>query len=102
MNAHLPLGSLMKRMRSAPQVDPVRDWLIVIIIAAIALAGIIVWNAWAFDTVAGGGVIGSPAATTTPVFSQTSLDAVHAVFANRAAEEEKYLSGAYGYADPSL
>ena len=95
------LSSLMKRLRPAPQEDPARDWLIAIIIAMIALVGIIVWNAWAFDTVAGGGVIGSSATTAPPVFSQSSLDAIHTVFANRAAEEEKYVSGVYSYADPS-
>ncbi len=96
------ITAFTKRARSLPQIDPARDWLIVLIISTIALVGITVWNAWAFDVVASGGVIGSPAATTTPVFSQSSLDAIHAVFANRATEEEKYLSGVYSYADPSL
>ena len=94
-------GSLMKRLRPAPQADPACDWLIAVIVAMIALAVIIVWNAWAFDTVAGGGVIGSPATTVPPVFSQSSLDAIHTVFMNRAAEEEKYVTGVYSYADPS-
>ncbi len=102
MTAHHSLGSLMKRVWSTPHMDPVRDWFIIIIIATLALASIIVWNAWAFDTVAGGGVIGSSSTTVPPIFSQTSLDAVRAVFANRAAEEAKYVSGVYNYADPSL
>ncbi len=101
MNTLSPINSFLKRARVRPQFDPTRDWIAALIIALIALAGITVWNAWAFDTVVGGGVIGAAATSTQPFFSQSSLDTIHAVFANRAAEEEKYLSGAYSYADPS-
>lgn len=69
--------------------------------SAITLAGIIVWNAWAFDIVARGGVIGVPAPKATPVLDRTSLDAIHTIFTNRAIEEEKYKTGVYRYADPS-
>ena len=93
--------SLLKRLRYGSHINPTRDWLTLVTLAAIVLAGIVVWNAWAFDTVVSGGVIGTPATSTPPVFSQASLDTIHTIFANRAAEEEKYTTGTYRFADPS-
>jgi hypothetical protein len=92
---------LSNRMRSLSSADPDRDWIILLIIATITLTGIVVWNAYAFDTVANGGVIGPASTAPAPVFSQSSLDAIHTVFSNRAAEETKYLLDTYHYADPS-
>lgn len=63
--------------------------------------GIVVWNVWAFDTIANGGVIGTTATSTPPVFNHSSLDAIRAVFQMRAVEETKYVTGVYRYADPS-
>lgn len=102
MTMHNPLGSFAKRMRSFSRLDPARDWIIAFTVAAILLAGIIVWNVWAFDTVAQGGVIGPATTTASPIFSQSSLDAIRTIFANRAAEEVKYTAGAYRFPDPSL
>lgn len=62
---------------------------------------IIIWNVWAFDTVANGGVIGTSATSTPTVFNSSSIDAVRAVFAKRAAEEAKYETGVYRFNDPS-
>lgn len=93
--------SFLKRLRADAPRDPVRDWLVLLISSAIVFAGIIVWNVWAFDTVASGGVIGGAAPGSPPVFSRSSLDAIHAVFEKRAAEEAKYKTGTYRYADPS-
>lgn len=90
-----------KYLRFGKRLDPARDWLALLSLAGIILAGSIVWNAWAFDTVANGGVIGTVGAVTPPVFSTSSLDAIRAVFAHRASEEVKYVSGTYRYADPS-
>lgn len=96
------IGSFFKRLSSGGRQDPVRDWLILLILSTIALAGIIVWNVWAFDTVASGGTIGA-STTKAPVgFSRTSLDAIHTTFENRANEEAKYVTGVYTFADPSL
>jgi len=102
MNMTNPFNFLAKRIRAFSHLDPERDWIVLIIISTIAFIIIVVWNAWAFDTVAGGGVIGSTAANTPPVFNQTSLDTIHTIFADRAAEEEKYVSDVYHYIDPSL
>lgn len=92
--------SFCKRLRSGTS-DPAHDWLTLLMLATFALAGIIVWNAWAFETVAQGGVIGSAATSSPPVFSRTSLDAIHAIFVNRAEERQKYETGVYRFADPS-
>ncbi len=96
------LSSFLKRLRSGASVDPIRDWLILLTLSTIALAGIIVWNVWAFDTVAGGGTIGASVIQAPAAFSRTSLDAIHAIFVNRAAEEAKYETGVYSFTDPSL
>ena len=88
-------------MRTGAHQDPVRDWLVLILLSTIVLAGIIVWNVWAFDTVASGGIIGNSTIGTSAVPGRFSLDAIRTIFANRAAEEAKYVTGAYRYTDPS-
>jgi len=92
----------MKRVRAGAPADPVRDWLVLLSLSAIALAGIIVWNAWAFDTVSGGGAIGTQTAKVPEVFNQGSLNTIRGVFESRAAEEAKYRAGIYTFTDPSL
>lgn len=101
MNTSNTLSSFLKRFRAGAHQDPARDWMILLIFSVITLAGIIVWNVWAFDTIAGGGTIGSRVVTEPPIFSRSSLDSVHSIFEKRSAEEEKYVSGVYRYADPS-
>lgn len=95
------IRSLKGRFTYGPHIDPTRDWVTLLTLALIIFAGILTWNIWAFDTVAQGGVIGSAATTTAPVFSQTSLNSIDAIFKQRAAEEEKYMTGVYSFADPS-
>ncbi|MEK7157095.1 MAG: hypothetical protein AAB709_00905 [Patescibacteria group bacterium] len=102
MNALNSFFSSMKRARSSSRFDPARDWLLLLLCSMILLTGIVVWNAWAFDTVAGGGVIGASPARTPSAFNQSSLDAIRTVFTDRAVEEDKYTSGVYRFADPSL
>jgi len=101
MNIFSTTTSFLQRLRYGTRLNPVRDWLFLLTVSAVALASIIVWNIWAFDTVANGGVIGTSATSTPPVFSQSSLDTIHAIFANRASEEAKYETGTYRFADPS-
>ena len=81
--------------------NPVRDWLTISTVSLIALASIVVWNVWAFGTVAQGGTIGSVATSSTSTLNQFSLDQINNIFSSRAAEENKYMSGVYIYADPS-
>ena len=88
-------------MRHGIRLDPVRDWLVLMSLAGIALACIVVLNMWTFDTVAGGGIIGGQASSTPSLVSQESIDAVRAVFDARTAEEAKYVTGTYRFSDPS-
>lgn len=90
-----------KHAQAKSRIDPERDWIGLMIGTVLALSCVVVWNVWAFDTVANGGVLGE-LATTTPVFSQASLDSIHAIFTSRAEEERAYVSGGYHFADPSL
>jgi len=95
------VNGLLRHFRYGAYLNPVRDWLALVIFSAIAFAGIVVWHVWIFDTVANGGVIGSAATSTATLFSNSSLDAINTVFKNRAVEEEKYETGIYRFADPS-
>jgi hypothetical protein len=93
--------SAFKRLRSGVAMDPVRDWLVLLTLGGLVLASIIVWNVWAFDTVARGGAIGGPPPKATPIFDSASLETIRSIFETRAQEEAKYLTGAYRFADPS-
>jgi len=101
MNISNTITVFFRRLSSGAHQDPVRDWLMVVTLSIIVFAGIIVWNVWAFDTVANGGAIGSATTSAPPVFDRTVLDNIHTIFTNRAAEETKYVTGVYRYADPS-
>lgn len=96
-----PIISFFSRLHRGAHLDPLRDWLAMLTLSAILLVGIVVWNIWAFDTVARGGVIGSSSTATSSVFNRSSLDAIQTIFADRAAEEAKYVTGVYRYTDPS-
>lgn len=93
--------NFLKHFRGGIPQDPVRDWIVLLISAVICFTGIVVWNVWIFDTVANGGNIGTVATSTPPVFSRSSLDAVHAIFTDRFNEYVKYTDGIYRYANPS-
>ena len=93
-------NSLLKRLRYGTP-NPTRDWFVLVTLSSIIFIGIVVWNIWAFDTVAQGGVIGSAPVNSQPVFNRSSLDTIHTIFANRAAEEAKYETDVYHFADPS-
>lgn len=97
MNIFNRIGSFFKHSND----NPMRDWSVLLTCSAIALVGIVVWNAWAFDTIAQGGVIGTPVNSSPAVFSGSSLDTINTIFASRAGEEAKYRTGVYSYADPS-
>lgn len=95
-------SSFFERLRRhGVHFNPSRDWFTMLTFSTILLIGIIVWNVWAFDTVAQGGVIGAPTTRTAPVFSRSSLEDIQIIFADRAIEESKYKTGVYRYADPS-
>lgn len=103
MNIPSLVTSFLMRARRRARADPSRDWLALLTLSAIVLAGIVVWNIWAFETVADGGAIGGAPAKPTPsiILNHASLDVVRAIFESRAAEKAKYSTGTYRYADPS-
>jgi len=100
MNIQSLTESFLKHLRYGV-LNPVRDWLVLLTLSAIALAGIIIWNVWAFQTVAQGGIIGTTATSSSSIFNHSSLDTIEIIFANRAAEKVKYETGTYRFADPS-
>ena len=92
----------LKRFRADTPQDPVHDWLVLLILSMILFIGIIVWNVWAFDTVANGGVIGADITTSSPqVLKHLQLETIKDTFEQRAIEEAKYQDGTYRYVDPS-
>ena len=93
--------NIITHLRSGVRLDPERDWLVLVMGSLVALSGIVVWNTWAFDTMANAGVMDIAATSTPPVLRKASLDAVRTVCVARAAEESKYVSGEYRYVDPS-
>ena len=95
------IPSLKAQTRGGARKDPTRDWFILLTLALFAFVCIVVWNIWAFDTVARGGTIGTRATSTPAAFNRSSIDAVRAVFEMRAVEEAKYMTGVYRFADPS-
>lgn len=83
-------------------ISPKRDWRFLLSLSALVLAGIIVWNIWAFDTVASGGTLGTSTTTSTSLLlNQKSFDTITTIFNQRAAEKVKYETGVYRFADPS-
>jgi hypothetical protein len=95
------IESVSNRMRGGMYLDPVRDWLVLLILAIFAFISIVVWNVWAFETVAQGKAIGTNTATSSPSVNRSSIDSIHTIFEKRATEEAKYMTGVYRYADPS-
>lgn len=95
------LKDVLRNARYGERLRPVRDWLVILAcIAALTLASA-VWNAWTFVRVANGDILGgAPPALPAP-FSGASLQRLQNIFDARAAEEAKYTTGAYPFADPS-
>ena len=101
MKFFAPITDFLKHLRHNARFEPSRDWLVLLTLSTFFLIGIIVWNIWAFNIVANGGVIGKAPSEAVPVFSTSSLNSIESVFTNRADEEAKYVTGVYRYADPS-
>lgn len=102
MNASRHLTKLLNRTELAARVDPARDWLLVLIVAFGILLTIVGWSVWNFNILLRDGIAPDASAVSTePAFNKTSVEAVRIIFADRAAEEAKYVSGVYSFADPS-
>lgn len=93
--------TIAKSIKAFSHADPERDWFVLITIATLVLAILTLWNVWAFNTVASGGVISTSPKTVAPLVDRAALDTVHGIFRDRAIEEGKYVTGTYQYRDPS-
>jgi len=101
MNPLHTTNLFLKRLRAHAHQDPVRDWLVLIALSLAIFVGSIVWNVLAFNTLTNSIVANTPASGAASAFSDTSLETIRTVFTNRAAEQEKYVTGVYHYTDPS-
>ncbi len=95
------LGSLSKifsALSYGPQLRPVRDWLVLLIVFVLLLLASVGWNLWLFNKVTKGEKIGDVTASQPVVIK---LDQVKRLFENRAAERARY-TGEYRFVDPSI
>jgi len=92
---------LLTQTRRSIRPDPGRDWLVLLTFSGVALASLLVYNMWLFETVAGGGVLSGEAVDLTPPVSPSAVTIVRTVFEQRASEEAKYVTGTYRLSDPS-
>lgn len=97
----LNLAFFKKWLSYGERPQPSRDWFVLLTLFVLLLGGIIVWNIQVFQTTSGGEDIGSISVSSAHPVTSASLDSVRRVFTARSAEEQKYVSGAYTYADPS-
>ena len=95
------IANIRAWLRLGDRANPERDWFALMTVAALVLAIIVVWNLWAFDTVASGGTIGPATSAPAPVVNRSSLDMVQKIFSDRATEDAKYETGVYQFTDPS-
>lgn len=75
--------------------------MVLITLSTLTLLSIVVWSAWVFDTVAGGGTLSAPVSRSKSALDQSSLEAIRTVFDTRAGEKAKYVTGIYHFTDPS-
>ncbi len=95
------LSALFARAGRGAHFNPERDWALLLGTAGFVLALIVAWNVWAFNTVVGGGTLGDASQAPGAPVASTSLEAIPALLAGRAAEDAKYVDGTYRFADPS-
>lgn len=104
MNTKINMGDLVAKLKSVRyggRLQPLRDWILILSVAAVLLLGSMAWNAWLFIEVANGEILGAASAPTPSVFDHTSVEDVQTLFAKRSDEYQKYLTGAYRFVDPS-
>jgi hypothetical protein len=95
---HLRIPKVSERVS---RVNPERDWTTLLSVTLLALLGVVALGVSSFDTVSSEPLSAPAPSSTNASFNASSLDAIRAVFAARAAEEDKYVSGAYTFSDPS-
>jgi len=80
---------------------PYRDWFVVLVAGLTLFALSLLMNVWFFLRVASGESLGGTApAVSAPTFNAAPLEAVDALFKNRADEAARYESQ-YPFVDPS-
>ena len=87
----------MFRIRQYPH--PVRDWFLVLAVAAILLGASFGWAAWTYYQAALV-TMEKQTTTATPVLDTANVDAITTLFEKRKAEAEQY-SSTYQFVDPS-
>lgn len=84
--------------RASTHTHPVRDWFIVLGVAAVLLGCSVGWNVWMYMKTQAEAVLdGAPGK---PTFDTKAVDAVRTTFESRADEARKYESE-YRFVDPS-
>lgn len=91
----------IKRLSYGDRLMPLRDWMIILVVAAVFLLGSIVWNIWLFLAVANGEILGTTPSVKSAGFNHASVEDVQTIFVKRVAEDAKYMDGTYRFVDPS-
>ncbi len=98
-----PSNSLtfLRRFIYGTRLRPARDWFALILLVAVALIASVAWSVYTFRATISGE--NSPAVLVRPGASvnRTTFERMQQIFDTRAAEQEKYQSGAYSFPDPS-
>ncbi|MBU6321072.1 MAG: hypothetical protein KGI78_03890 [Patescibacteria group bacterium] len=79
---------------------PERDWRVILSLGALLFAAILAWHLYLFTATLGSDRASS-AGEVAPVATPSALETLPAFLAARTAEEEKYVTGSYQFADPS-
>lgn len=91
-------NSIMKKLQYGDQIRPARDWLIMLGIFILGLAGCVLYGLLTFSSVVQGQPVGNAQANAP---AQIQLGQVNALFSARAEQRQHYDSD-YRFVDPSL
>lgn len=98
MKLTLPkFGSSKSSLHYGERLNPERDWILLITVAALLLLASLAWNVWLFYRVTNGDAIGT--ANVSAPINPASIDTVNALFQKRAEMETEYKNG--HFVDPS-
>ncbi len=91
------LKSLLSKTQSAGGPNPSRDWLMLLAVALLLLAGSVAWNAWYFSQIEDGAPTASEGGEALEAYP---AGLVQEIFAARATTSAAYRS-IYPFIDPS-
>jgi hypothetical protein len=93
------LTSLFKKVSvGTPKHDPVRDWLVLLVLALLWLVASVLWNGWFLLSVVAEGPSTPAPTTTAPV--ESAYDKARTVYDARAVEAGHYQTD-YRFNDPA-